>query len=116
MTKSKDKVEFNDILKVSSIASKKLKDILESSSLASPWLRIAAKKDDCGCIDYQMKLDKEPNESDQIIMNQDLKIFIDEESAELLRGSEMSFATTPEGEGFTFENPNSEHRADENQK
>lgn len=112
MTDPKNKVEFNDILKVSAVASEKLKDILESSNLASPWLRIVAKKDDCGCIDYQMNLEKEPNESDELIMNRDLKIFIDEKSAELIRGSEMSYTTTPEGDGFTFDNPNSVHESD----
>jgi iron-sulfur cluster assembly protein len=109
MPKVKRPDDFVNVIKVSDVAAEKIKHILENTDLPSPWVKIDAKRDDCGCIDYRLTFEKQPTDDDKVVKDHDLRIFIDQSSVELLRGSEMGFAVTPEGEGFTFKNPNSEH-------
>lgn len=109
MSKPRQKDDFGSVLKVSDIAAERLRQILAKTDLPSAWLRIRGEQDECGCINYQITLEKDLKDRADVIENPDLRIFIDKDSIELLRGAEMSFAETPEGEGFTFNNPNSKH-------
>jgi len=97
------------ILKVSKAAVVNIKQFLKENNLASAGLRIMAVQDDCGCINYHLNLEELPAENDTVVEEDGLKVFIGPDSVELLRGTKMDFTETPDGGGFTFDNPNEHH-------
>ncbi|MEE9585736.1 MAG: iron-sulfur cluster assembly accessory protein [Nitrososphaerales archaeon] len=100
---------FERILEVSEDAAENIKQFLKRKDLPSAGLRISAERNECGCVNYQLKIEDSPKNGDRVMEDQGLKIFIDKASIKLLRGAKMSFTKTPEDEGFTFTNPNDEH-------
>jgi iron-sulfur cluster assembly accessory protein len=97
------------VLDVSEVAVGNIKQFLKENNVASAGIRIRAERTDCGCINYQLHLEEHPDDNDIVVEEDGLKIFVDPGSVNLLRGAKMDFAETPDGGGFTFDNPNEHH-------
>lgn len=108
MSKNVGKNNFERILEVSEDAAENINQFLKRKDSPSAGLRISAERNECGCINYHLKIEDSPKNGDRVIEDQGLKIFINPPSIKLLRGAKMSFTKTPE-EGFTFSNPNDKH-------
>jgi len=87
------------------VAISKVKAIL-SERKEEAGLRIAITGGGCSGFQYQMTLEKESNEDDQVIDIEGLKVFIDPRSIPYLTGTEVDYVDGENGSGFTFENPN----------
>ncbi len=109
MSKTADTDKSRRVLEVSKEAVINIKQFMKENNVTSSGLRIVAGRDDCGCINYQLHLEEGSHEDDTIVEEDGLIIFIDPASVELIRGSRMGFAETPDGGGFTFDNPNDHH-------
>jgi iron-sulfur cluster assembly protein len=70
-------------------------------------LRIAVVGGGCSGFQYQMSLDKQAAETDQIIEQDGLKVFVDNKSMLYLNGTRVDYVDGLSGSGFKFENPNS---------
>lgn len=58
---------------------------------------------------YDMAFEEKPHEDDKVFMfgkQTKAQLFVDKESYELLKGSEIDFVQTPEESGFRIDNPN----------
>lgn len=58
---------------------------------------------------YDMAFEEKPGENDKVFefgQQTKVKIFVDQESYKLLKGSEIDFVQTPEESGFRIDNPN----------
>ena len=97
------------ILEVSTAAVVNIKQFLKENNLSSAGLRIMAEQDDCGCVNYQIHLEESQDDDDTVVEEHGLKIFLDPDSVKMLRGTKMDFTETPDGGGFTFDNPNDHH-------
>jgi iron-sulfur cluster assembly accessory protein len=69
-------------------------------------LRIAAADAGCSGLSYAMTFEISPGEMDDVYSFEGLQVFIDAASAMHLRGCKVDYEETPDGAGFTFENPN----------
>jgi iron-sulfur cluster assembly accessory protein len=69
-------------------------------------LRIAVVGGGCSGFQYQMTLDKEPREDDNIMDMEGLKVFVDPQSLVYLNGTKVDYVDGMNGSGFKFDNPN----------
>ncbi|MGK3995692.1 HesB/IscA family protein [Sorangium sp. So ce1024] len=69
-------------------------------------LRIMVESGGCAGYKYMMGLVAEAQPDDVIVEKQDIKVFVDASSLELLKGVTIDFLVSLEGSGFTFNNPN----------
>ena len=83
----------------------KVKSILADRKEES-GLRIAVVGGGCSGFQYQMTLDKQPSEDDQVIEMDGLKIFVDARSLLYLNGTKVDYIDGLNGSGFKFDNPN----------
>lgn len=84
----------------------KVKEILAERK-EDAGLRVAIIGGGCSGFQYQMTLDKEPQENDQVMDMEGLKVFIDAKSLLYLNGTTVDYVNGSNGSGFKFDNPNS---------
>lgn len=87
------------------VAIAKVKEILLERK-EEAGLRIAVIGGGCSGFQYQMTLDKAPQEDDKVFDMEGLKIFIDSRSILYLNGTEVDYEDGSNGAGFKFDNPN----------
>ena len=84
-----------------------LRDLLASRD-ASPeeqGLRLFIEKGGCAGMNYAMKIDA-PADSDEVVERNGVRLFIDEESLDYLRGAEVDYVDALNDSGFKINNPN----------
>ncbi|MQF64823.1 iron-sulfur cluster assembly accessory protein [SAR202 cluster bacterium AC-409-J13_OGT_754m] len=70
-------------------------------------LRVGVKGGGCSGLLYVLAIEEDrPNESDRVIDDNDIKVFIDKKSYVFLAGTQLDFSDGLNGKGFVFENPN----------
>ena len=70
-------------------------------------LRVAVLPGGCSGFQYGLNLEDEPQDDDEVLESNGIKLFVDAFSAQYLDGVEIDYVTTMMGSGFTFKNPNS---------
>lgn len=70
-------------------------------------LRVAVLPGGCSGFQYGLNIEDEPQEDDEILDSNGLRLFVDPFSGQYLEGVEIDYVTTMMGSGFTFKNPNS---------
>lgn len=84
----------------------KVKEILAERK-EEAGLRIAIIGGGCSGFQYQMTLDKEPQENDEVMDMEGLKVFVDTKSLLYLNGTTVDYVNGSNESGFKFDNPNS---------
>lgn len=81
------------------------------SSAAEPvaGLRLMVQTGGCAGYQYMMGLVARGEAQDVVVTHHDINVYIDEQSASLLRGTRVDFTIGLQGSGFTFSNPNAEN-------
>jgi len=70
-------------------------------------LRVAVLPGGCSGFQYGLNIEDSPENDDEILDLEGVKVFVDPFSAQYLEGIEIDYVTTMMGSGFTFKNPNS---------
>lgn len=93
-------------LKLTDGAVQQIKRLLARDKRAGYGLRVSIS--DGGCSGYSYKLDFEKGEQsgDTVLQFDDLKVFVDAQSAGYLKGTVIDFTSGLYGGGFKFTNPN----------
>jgi iron-sulfur cluster assembly accessory protein len=78
----------------------------EQAGTALSGLRVAVLPGGCSGFQYGLNLEDEPQEDDEVIESNGLRLFVDAFSSQYLDGVEIDYVTTMMGAGFTFKNPN----------
>ncbi len=95
------------MINVSESASGQLKSLIAQQGEASVGLRVFIQSGGCSGFSYGMGLDENPpREDDEVVDLGDLKVYIDEYSAQYLEGAEIDYVDALMGGGFTIHNPN----------
>ena len=68
-------------------------------------LRVGIAKGGCSGLQYEMSLDAR-KEGDAIVVRDGMEFFVDDESAQLLRGATLDYNDGLTGTGFQIVNPN----------
>lgn len=91
---------------VSELASRKLSEVLAAQTEKVYGLRVHAMAGCCSGPQYGMSLAGEAMPGDWEGEFGGVKFVVDPESAELLQGAIIDYVETPQGSGFTIQNPN----------
>jgi len=84
----------------------KLKGVLEQQDKKDYGIRVQVIPGGCSGYMYSMDLEKKAAGSDSVIEFSGVKVFMDENSRKMLRGTEVDYVETLQGGGFKFNNPN----------
>jgi len=109
---NKKKVSVKDgpmTMVVTDGAAQKIKDLLKKDNKEGFALRVAVSPGGCSGFMYQMNFEKEAVESDVVIEEKGVKILIDKDSADMLRGAEIDYVDNLNESGFKVNNPNAKH-------
>lgn len=90
-------------------AAQKIKDLLAKENKVGHALRVAVSPGGCSGFMYQMNFEKEPMESDVVLEEKGVKILIDKDSVDMLRGAEIDYVDNLNESGFKINNPNAKH-------
>lgn len=69
-------------------------------------LRIAVLPGGCSGFQYSLNIEDGPEDDDELMTLEGIRVFIDPFSAQYLDGVEIDYVTGMMGSGFTFRNPN----------
>jgi iron-sulfur cluster assembly protein len=97
-----------EIITVSEKARIRLQELLEEQKLdrETYFLRVGVKGGGCSGMSYELGFDNIPQEGDNIVDDNSIKIVIDKKSFLYLFGTELDFSDGLNGKGFQFINPN----------
>lgn len=97
-----------EIITVSEKARTRIQKLLEEQKLdkTTYFLRVGVKGGGCSGLSYELGFDNIPQENDNIVENNSIKIVIDKKSFLYLFGTELDFSDGLNGKGFQFINPN----------
>ena len=93
------------MLTLTTTAVEKVKSILAERG-ETGGLRIAVVGGGCSGFQYQMSLDQQAGDNDQVIEQDGLQVFVDKKSMLYLTGTQVDYVDSLTGSGFKFENPN----------
>lgn len=94
------------MLSLTSVASSKVKEIMNMQSPVPTALRVAVVGGGCSGFQYHMAFENNTTEADQIFDFDGLKVAVDQMSSMYLDGVEIDYIESLEGAGFKFNNPN----------
>ena len=88
-------------------AAEKVKMFATNEGTASkPGLRVGVKGGGCSGLLYTLSIVESPLETDRVVEDKGIQIFIDKKSYVYLAGTELDFSDGLNGKGFVFQNPN----------
>jgi iron-sulfur cluster assembly protein len=80
--------------------------IQEHGATDEAGLRVAVLPGGCSGFQYGLNIEETPDQEDEVLELEGLRVFVDPFSAQYLEGVEIDYVTTMMGSGFTFRNPN----------
>ena len=103
---AKTKQIENFSLSLTEKAAKKLKEIMKQENKLNSYLRATVLAGGCSGYSYDLELVDNKSNEDIELLNNKIKIIVNNESAELLNGTTIDFVDTLKESGFKFINPN----------
>jgi iron-sulfur cluster assembly protein len=94
------------MLELTENAANKIKEVMESEEKADHGLRIIAQPGGCAGVQYGLEFTEEGTEQDTVVEAHGLKLFVDPNSATMLKGATVDFVENEHGAGFKVDNPN----------
>ncbi|HEY0721630.1 MAG TPA: iron-sulfur cluster assembly accessory protein [Gammaproteobacteria bacterium] len=76
------------------------------SEKSAAGLRLRVTGGGCAGLQYEMQLESAPDTADTVVEQNNIKLFVDPQSAAMLEGLTIDFVDTMLESGFTFHNPN----------
>jgi iron-sulfur cluster assembly protein len=96
-----------ETVEITDTAIMKIKELRSKEEGKETWpLRIAVTPGGCAGFGYDMDFDQEITDDDLVLEFEDLKITVDPESLEMLKGSSIDYLESLMGSGFKIDNPN----------
>jgi len=87
-------------------AASKIKQMLDKESKKEHGFRIGIVMGGCSGYMYEMALEKEPKESDTVLEEKGVRLFLNQESIAFMRGSVVDYKDGLQNSGFKINNPN----------
>ncbi|HEX6307879.1 MAG TPA: iron-sulfur cluster assembly accessory protein [Longimicrobiales bacterium] len=82
------------------------KFMVEQGAAQDAGLRVAVLPGGCSGFQYGLNIEDDPQDDDEILESNGIRLFVDPFSGQYLNGVEIDYVTTMMGSGFTFKNPN----------
>lgn len=88
-------------------ATEKVQEFIQEHGVETDaGLRVAVLPGGCSGFQYGLNIEDAPEEDDEIMEVDGVKVFVDPFSAQYLDGVEIDYVTSFMGQGFSFRNPN----------
>src|SRR5918996_1653259 len=84
----------------------KVRELIASEGEEGLALRMAVRPGGCSGFSYEMYFDAETDADDIVEEFEDVKVLVDPQSAEMVRGSTLDYKEGLMGAGFAIDNPN----------
>ncbi|HSM45454.1 MAG TPA: iron-sulfur cluster insertion protein ErpA [Acidimicrobiia bacterium] len=84
----------------------KVRELIAGEEEAGLALRVAVRPGGCSGFSYEMYFDAEVDEADIVEEFDDVRVLVDPQSAEMVRGATLDYKEGLMGAGFAIENPN----------
>lgn len=97
---------LTDTVSLSPEAVRAIKELLNERNSEGGALRVYVAGRSCSGLQYGMALDNNPGETDLIFETEGVKVVVDNQSIEYMRGSTIEFVDDERGKGFMVNNPN----------
>ena len=98
-----------EVLTITPAASQAVLDIMKEKQMESHALRIYVAGSSCSGVQYGMAIDDNINTTDAQLDVDGLKVIVDYQSLEYVRGANVEFVNDPQhGTGFVITNPNAQ--------
>lgn len=94
------------MLSLTDVAATKVGEFLVKHNRPNALLRVRVVGGGCSGFQYQLALDDESRDGDQVIEKNGVRMLIDERSLPYLDGTEIDYVEDLMGAGFRFNNPN----------
>lgn len=94
------------MLQLTDVAATKVAEFLTKHNRPEALLRVRVVGGGCSGFQYQLALDDESRDGDQVIEQNGVKMLVDERSLPYLDGTEIDYVEDLMGAGFRFNNPN----------
>jgi len=98
------------MINVSDIAKKKVVELMDEDGLNPDihFVRVGVKSGGCSGLSYELKFDKEKQETDKLFESNGVKLIVDIKSFLYIAGTTLEYSGGLNGTGFVFNNPNAE--------
>src|SRR5262249_32363481 len=87
-------------------AVQQIKSLLARDKLSGHGLRISITDGGCSGYSYKLDFEKETKAGDNVLEFDDVRVYVDPDSAPYLQGTVIDFVSGLYGGGFKFSNPN----------
>ena len=92
---------------ISEEAATHVKHFAEAEGKETANLRVGVKGGGCSGLTYILEIvDEEPLDSDKVIEDQDVRLYVNKKSYVFLAGTVLEYSGGLNGKGFVFNNPN----------
>lgn len=92
-------------LKVTDKAVKKIKELMKSENADGYGLRVSVMPGGCAGFQYGLDFEEKAGKEDKVMEFSNLKVFVDSNSYEFLKGTVLDYTEGLQGSGFKFNNP-----------
>ncbi len=98
------------MINVSDIAKNKVVELMKDDGLNPDihFVRVGVKSGGCSGLSYELKFDKEKQDTDKLFESNGVKIIVDTKSFLYIAGTTLEYSGGLNGTGFVFNNPNAE--------
>ena len=94
------------VVSLTDAAASKLRELTAEEANPQVGLRVYVYSGGCSGFRYGMMLEDAPTPEDRILDVSGIKVYVDGQSVDLLKGSQIDYVDTLMGAGFTVNNPN----------
>lgn len=94
------------LITITESAAKKVKSLAEKEDKKDYGLRLGIVPGGCSSFMYEISLEKDSKQDDFVFEEKGVKIFINPQSIDFLRGSTVDYIDTLQNSGFKINNPN----------
>jgi len=94
------------VVSLTDAAVSKLSELTKEETNPDIGLRVYVYSGGCSGFRYGMMLEDAPTPEDRILDVSGIKVYVDGQSVDLLKGSQIDYVDTLMGAGFTVNNPN----------
>jgi len=91
---------------LTAVAVDKVRELIKSEDESGLALRMAVRPGGCSGFSYEMYFDAKVDDADIVEEFDDVKVIVDPQSAEMVRGSTLDYKDGLTGAGFAIDNPN----------
>lgn len=98
------------MIKVSETAKQKVITLMqeEGYDAKTDYVRVGVKSGGCSGLSYELRFDKQLDESDKVFEDNSVRIIVDKKSFLYLIGTTLEYSGGLNGKGFVFNNPNAQ--------